>query len=358
MYRILVLGSKVPFTSGGQDSLVKSLVRELRRRGHEADSVDVPESVSNHKDLLKLCAIWRAFSFDSFGGSKVDLVITTKFPSFYAEHSCKSLWLVHQFRTAYDLYGGNFSDFTDSYEDETIRRLITEGDTKVINECKYVSGISKNVVERLRRFNGIDADILYPPLPLEDRYRCADENKYILSVGRICGIKRIDLMIKAMPLVHHEVKLKIAGVPDEHDIMDYLKNEIAKHHIQERVEFLGRVSDEELINLYSHATLVFYAPYDEDYGYVTLEAMASGKPVLTAKDSGGVLEFVQNLSTGVVVDPEINSIAEGCNRLINDPVFREKLGGNGLKLVNDLQLKEKGWDYIIERLTSPLERIL
>lgn len=354
MANILVLGVKVPFSWGGQEVLVSSLVRELKARGHTVDSVELPFKVPPKEALLKQCALWRAVDLSEFGGQKVDLIIATKFPSYFAKHSRKSLWLVHQHRPAYDLYGGRYSDFSDDPRDESIRRMLWDADSKAISECAYISGISANVIERLKQYNGIQGEILYPPLPLGSSYRQATSQNYILSVGRICGIKRVDLMLKALPIVHPFMKLKIVGSPDEAAIMEYLKNEIAKHHLQERVEFLGRVSNEELLKLYAETYAVYYAPHNEDYGYVTLEAMASGKPVVTAHDSGGVLEFVRHEETGLVVDPTTDAIGHAFNRLIEDQELASSLGKAGRGFVEQHGLLQQGWEQIVASLLSPL----
>lgn len=354
MANILVLGVKVPFTRGGADALVHSLTQELRRRGHEADSVELPFQVWPKEILLNQVALWRSINFEAFGGKAVDLVIATKFPSYFARHPRKSLWLVHQHRPVYDLYAGRYCDFSDDPRDEELRRLLVQGDNKSIGECRCITGISKNVVERLREFNQIAGSPLYPPLPLGDRYACKQSEEFILSVGRLCAIKRIDLMIKALPIVHRNIKLKIVGTPDEPGIMEYFQNEIAKHHLTDRVEFLGRVDDETLIDLYSRAAFVYYAPHDEDYGYVTLEAMASGRAVVTATDSGGVLEFVEHERNGLIVQPTTDAIGHACNRLIEDKELCERLGNEGRAFIDSSGLARQGWDRVIETLLSPL----
>ncbi|RIL05752.1 MAG: glycosyl transferase family 1 [Proteobacteria bacterium] len=356
MANILILGVKVPFTSGGQEVLVQSLARELKVRGHLVDLVELPFSPVPKEALLTQAAMWRSLELGEFGGKQVDLVIATKFPSYYARHPGKSLWLVHQHRAIYDLYGSRYSDFSDDPRDEALRRMLVEGDKKVLAECSFVSGISKNVSKRLKDFCGIEAKALYPPLPLGSRYRCAEAQNYVLCVGRICAIKRPDLMIKALPIVHNIIKLKIAGVPDEPGIMDYLNNEIAKHHLQDRVEFLGRVSDQELIELYAGALAVYYAPHNEDYCYVTLEAMASGKPIITAHDSGGVLEFVQDGVQGLVVEPNTDAIGHALNRLVDNRKLAEELGQNGRKFVKQSGLLDSGWDQVIDGLLSPIQQ--
>lgn len=355
MATILVLGVKVPFTTGGQDVLVRTLTTELTKRGHSVDTVELPFKVVPKEGILNQAALWRSLDLTSFGGRSVDLVIATKFPSYYVRHPRKSVWLVHQHRFIYELYGGRYSDFSDDPRDDALRRMLTDGDQQVLSEAKYLSGISKNVVDRLENFNGLHGDALYPPLPLGDQYRTGAPGDYILSVGRICRIKRVDLMIKALPIVHQFVQLKIVGTPDEPEVMDYFRNEIDKHHLWDRVEFLGRVSDEELLELYANSLGVFYAPHDEDYGYVTLEAMASAKAVITAHDSGGVLEFVRDGENGIIAEPTTDSIGHAVNRLAEDKDEAVRLGARGREIIKEFSVTDGGWDRVIDSLLSPLE---
>jgi glycosyltransferase involved in cell wall biosynthesis len=233
--------------------------------------------------------------------------------------------------------------------------MLVEGDRKVIGECSFISGISQNVMTRLKNYLDIDGVPLYPPLPQGDAYYNTEPEDYILSVGRLCAIKRVDLMIKSMPMVHPFVKLKIVGTADEPGVMDYFKNEIDKHHLWDRVEFLGRVSDQELLDLYAKAAVVYYAPHDEDYGYVTLEGMASSKPILTAHDSGGVLEFVKHEENGLIVEPTFDGVSKGANRLIENREFATELGQNGRRWLESSGLLEGGWDQVVDGLLSPLK---
>lgn len=355
MASILILGAKVPFTRGGQEVLVATLRKELEKRGHLVDTVELPYQPLPKENLLSQAAQWRSLDLSRAGAHPVDLIIATKFPTYYARHTKKSLWLVHQHRAVFDLYGTRYSDISDDPRDEALRRALVSGDTTVIRECAYVSGISKNVVQRLEAFSGIKGDVLYPPLSQGNRYRTLPAEQYVLSVGRLCSIKRVDLMVKALPIVHNSVKLKIVGTPDEPGIMDYFKNEIDKHHLWDRVEFLGRVSDDELLDLYARSAVVYYAPHDEDYGYVTLEAHASSKPVISAVDSGGVLEFVEHEVNGLVVEPNSDAIGHAVNRLIENPEWAVQLGVAGRSRIEQSGILEQGWDQIVNALLSPLQ---
>jgi glycosyltransferase involved in cell wall biosynthesis len=353
MARILVLGVKVPFSHGGQDVLVATLVKQLQARGHHADTIALPYNPLPKQHLVTQAALWRSLDLENFCGQEIDLVIATKFPSYYARHPRKSLWLVHQQRSIYELYGGQYSDIGDDPRDEAMRRMLFDGDTKVLSECVYRASISKNVADRLQAFNGLSSEVLYPPLPLGSQYRSEQPEPYILSVGRICRIKRVDLMINALAQTPG-LSLKIVGGADEPDALDFFSSEVRKHGLESRVHFLGRVSDEELLSLYARSLAVFYAPFNEDYGYVTLEAMASGRPVITARDSGGTLEFVVDGQNGLVVDPTPQAVAEACNRLSADHGLARQLGEAGRHLIKESGIAEAGWDTVIEGLLSPL----
>ena len=354
MANILILGVRVPFTKGGAEALVNSLVKELQERGHEVDKVELPITFSPKESLLEQAAQWRMLNLNEFGGKKVDLVIATKFPTYYVSHPKKSIWLVHQHRPIYDLYGSRYSDISDDPRDEALRQMLVQGDNKTVGEANFVSGISKNVIERLEKYNGIRGEVLYPPLPLGDTYYLGNQDDYILSVGRLCNIKRVDMMIKALPTVHNFIKLKIVGVADEPGVMEYFRNEIDKHHLWDRVEFLGRVSNQELLDLYANALAVYYAPFDEDYGYVTLEGFSSSKPIITAHDSGGVLEFVKHEYNGLIVEPTTDEVGKAVNRLVEDREFAAELGRNGRAFIEESGLTKKGWDSVVDGLLSPL----
>lgn len=354
MARILVLGVKVPFTHGGQEVLVSGLLRELRARGHQADLIELPFNPLPKEKIIMQAAMWRALDLVEYAGEPIDLVIATKFPSYFARHPRKSAWLVHQLRALYDLYCGPFSSIGDDPRDEQLRRIIIDGDTRAIGESAFVGAISRNVANRLKSCNGVDATVLYPPLPLGATYRSLAAEPYILSVGRLSRIKRLDLIINALPLIDARLKLKIVGVPDENGMMEYLQNEIGKHELQSRVEFLGRVDNDRLVDLYARATAVYYAPYDEDYGYVTLEGMASGRPIVTARDSGGTLEFVQDGENGFVTEPTPAAIAAAINLLAADPALQARLGAAGRSCIESSGMLEAGWDGVVAGLLSPL----
>lgn len=349
---ILIATVQVPFTRGGAEILVDCLKEQLCKRGFNVDIVQLPFSADPKEELVNQVAMWKALDLSKFNGKRVDLVICTKFPSYMVRHPNKVLWLVHQHRQIYDLYGSRFGDFSGTIDDEALRRLIVSTDREALSECRAIYGISQNVVDRLDRYLDIKASTLMPPLPLGNRYKSGQKGDYILSVGRICSIKRVDYLIKALPMIDDRLKVKIVGVPDEPKIESYLNNEIEKHHLWHRVEFLGRVSEDKLLDLFSNAHSIYYAPFDEDYGFVTLEALASSKPVVTCNDSGGVLEFIKHEHNGLVAEPREGAIAEQFNRLLHEPGLYDKLQPNTAS-----SFSISNWQEVVEKLTAEVNPV-
>ncbi len=349
-YNILLLGVQVPFTRGGAEALIGRLGSELAKRGHTVDTVQLPFSAIPKSDLVGHMLAWRGLKLEEFAGRPVDLVIPTKFPSYLVRHRCKVPWLVHQHRQLYELYGGRFSDFDTSAEDETLRRMVFEADTIGLSECASIFTIAPNVSARLERFLETSSTALPPPPPLGDAYRPGERGDYILSVGRLCSIKRVDLIIRSMPEIDRRLRLKIVGAPDEPGIEEYLRSELDKHHLTHRVEFLGRVSDEDLIGLYAGAFAVYYAPHDEDYGFVTIEARASAKPVVTAHDSGSVLDFIRHEENGLIAEPTEKGISAAVNRLLADEELYSRLAYR-----EEPAKLTASWDSIVANLLAPIE---
>jgi glycosyltransferase involved in cell wall biosynthesis len=343
--RIVICRAHVPFEWGGAEIFTQSLKEELEKRGHEADVVALPFKWYPKIEIIKNCLAWRMLDLSATQGVKIDAAICTNFPSYVLKHPTKIMWLNHQFRAVYDLRGTEFDDFLNaSPEEKVIRDRIVEIDKKVIPESKKIFSQSKNIGNRLKKFNGVDSTTLYLPPPNENKYHCKEYGGYILYVGRLARLKRPDLLLKAMLQTKTDAKCVIVGeaIASSMELWKQLKS--MAESIPGKVEFKGKVSDEELVDLYANCSAVFYAPYDEDYGLVTIEAFKSKKPVITAPDSGGVLEFVEDGKTGFVTGTPIET-AKRIDQLCSDKDLCKKLGMAGYQKVKDIR-----WDSAIEKL--------
>jgi glycosyltransferase involved in cell wall biosynthesis len=343
--RIVLCSTHVPFSYGGAEMLVESLRDELLARGHEVDVVALPFAWTDRVQLLKSGLAWRLLDLTAAGNKRIDLVIATRFPSYLVRHPRKVVWLVHQMRQVYDLLGTPYSDFTDAPRDRRVIEMVRAMDRRTLSEARSVFTISQNVADRLKRFNDIPAEVLYPPPKLDAEYRPGPFGDYVFTIGRLDPLKRFDLLVKAMKHTETPVRCRIAGTGPDREKLEAL---IDKLGVRDRVDLLGWVADRDVPALYAEALAVFYAPYDEDYGYVTVEAFKSGKPVLTAADSGGVLEFVEDGRNGFVTPPDDpRSLAARLDTLYRDRERARVMGERGKETVARVV-----WDVVVERLVG------
>lgn len=346
--RILVCATSVPFLDGGAEAHTRGLVEQLRRRGHLAEQVTLPFKWYPPRELLAHAAAWRLLDLSESGGEPIDLVIASRFPSYFVRHPRKVTWLIHQYRPAYELCGTDFSEFTHDDRDVGLRTTLMRLDREMLAECRQVFANSRNVAARLARFNGLQAPPLYHPPPLAGRLSSGPCGDYVLSVGQLLAIKRVDLAVRAMPAVRAPVRLVVVGDGRERGALERLA---AACGAAGRIEFRGRVGDDELARLYAGALAVVYPPRDEDYGYVTLEAFLAGRPVITAGDSGGPLEFVADGVNGRVCDPRPDALAAAIDALAADRERAAALGAAGRERARQIT-----WDHVIDALIGAAER--
>ena len=344
MRTILVCEAQVPFVRGGAEYHVRALVDELRRQGYETELVSVPFKWYPKHEILTHAAAWRLLDLAESNGRPIDLVIATKFPTYFARHPRKVAWLIHQYRAAYELAGTPYSDFAHTLEDVALRERIVTLDTEMLGECRRVFANAETTARRARRFNGIDARALYHPPRLADRLRRGPMERYLLSVGRLETVKRVDLAIEAMAHAPDGLSLKIAGTGTKRRELESLADSLG---LSPRIHFLGEVGDDDLVELYSGALGVIFPPYDEDYGYVTLEAFLSGKPVVTTTDAGGPTEFVVDGVNGRVTAPVPEALGDAIGFLSADSQRAAALGEAGYERARQIT-----WAGVVEALVG------
>ncbi len=347
MKRVLVCAVQAPFVVGGAEILTGELAKHLKHRGFAVDVAQVPFKWYPVSELVRQALAWRLLDVTESNGEAVDLVIPTKFPSYLVRHPNKVTWLYHQHREVYDLHGTAFGSFSTRPEDVSVREDIQRMDTAALSEGRRTFTISKNVARRLQHWNGLPAETLYPPPQHQGLYRAGGFGDYLLYAGRLDRLKRLDLLIDAVARADDRVRLKIAG---SGPLEPELRKQIRQLGLEERVELLGFVSSQDLLALYAGCRAAAYAPLNEDYGYVTVEAFLSRKPVLTTADAGGVLEFVEDGRSGIVAAATPEALGLGMRRLYDakQATLRD-MGEAGFATVKDIS-----WDYVLDRLTETL----
>jgi glycosyltransferase involved in cell wall biosynthesis len=346
--RVAVLHPQTAFVRGGAETHAEGLVRALRAAGHDADLVQIAGKWYPASQLAHQMAVWRSFDITESNGLKVDAVIGLKFPAYLVEHERKIVWLMHQHRTAYELWDHPvYADLSRQEDGPAVRDMVWNADRLAMNEAKRVFTNSKNVKDRLWSSLRIPAEVLYHPSPVMERLIAEPSGplgEYVVFPSRMEGLKRQSLVVEAMKDVKSPVTLVLVGKgPDE----QALRDQVERLGLQQRVRFEIDVTDDRLYQLYEGALAVYYGPFDEDYGYVTLEGFAADRPVVTLSDSGGPLEFVVDGQTGLVASPEPTSIAEAFDRLHADRDLASRLGAAGNSLV---RAEVPRWPDVVARL--------
>jgi glycosyltransferase involved in cell wall biosynthesis len=345
---VVVCEAQVPFVHGGAELHARGLVENLRRRGCKVERVAVPFKWYPKEELLTQIAAWRMIDISESNGERIDLAIATKFPTYFARHPNKITWLFHQYRAIYDLCGTPYSEFTHAEADVRLRDRMIELDTKALGESCALFSNARNTAERIAKYNGLKAEALYHPPPLAGKLKSGPAGDYFLSVGRLEGNKRVDLIIRAIAHVDRRWRLVIVGEGPLQRDLETLASSIG---VADRVTFTGGIHEHALVDLYAGAAAVVFPPYDEDYGYITLEAFLSRKPVVTTTDAGGPLEFVTDGVTGFIAAPDPGSLGAAMSRAVADAKRASSMGDAGFERVRGIS-----WEDAIDRLMQAAEK--
>jgi glycosyltransferase involved in cell wall biosynthesis len=342
---ITVVTSAPPLTEGGHLVLARALERALREAGHRAGIVTTPANRFGRQARAYL-----ATRFTDVGvtgtGERVDQVISLRFPSYAVRHPKHVCWLVHTMREYYDLWDRFSSGLSPQgrLKERVRRRAIQAADTWCFRRVTRLYAISNTVRDRLARWNHVAAETLHPPPPQRD-YRCDAYGDYLFFASRLTPLKRADLVLRALAEPAAErVRCVMAGDGEERPRLESLARELG---VDGRVRFAGPLAESALVDHLARCRAVVFPPFDEDYGFVTGEAFASGKPVITCTDSGGPLELVRAGSNGWITAPDPAALARAMGEAMDGAALCERLGAQARADVARLS-----WAAVVKKLTA------
>ena len=314
--KVLVTANLVPFMRGGADYHIEGVTRALRQHGHEVELLRLPFRFQPESDIRNAMDYAETLDFTAPNGVAIDKVISLQFPGYGVQHPDHVVWVMHQHRAVYELW--EYEEEGESGQDEQgkerqataaqreLRDAIHAYDNRHLARASRLFANSRRVAERLAHYNDLAATPLYHPPFDAERFYCDEDWGYVFCPSRLESLKRQDLLIEAARHLKTPARILIAGDGGQRGRYQQL---IERYRLQDRVRLTGRFSEAEKRAWYAHALAVFFGPRDEDYGYITLEAMLSGKPVITCEDSGGPREFVEHDETGWVLPAEPEAIA-------------------------------------------------
>jgi glycosyltransferase involved in cell wall biosynthesis len=344
--RVLVASTIMPFIEGGGTLIVDWLADALLEAGHEVDVLRLPFRLSTPGMPARMVGM-RMFDVAGEG----DRLITIRYPAHLLRHEHKVCWFIHHHRPMYDLWGTPHQDVRGDVEGRTYRSMLHTADDVALREARRLFTNSEVVRDRVRRYNGLDPDVLYPPVWQPERFRTDDYGDFVLYPSRINDHKRQWLAVEAMAHVTTPVRLVLAGQYDSPNYAAHLARRISDAGVTDRVEVIGRwVAEDDKVDLLAKCLAVAYVPLDEDsYGFPSLEAHHARKAVVTTSDGGGTLELVVDGLNGFVSKPDPVSLAACFDQLWEDRELARRLGEAGERRVDELGIN---WPSTVERLLS------
>jgi len=325
--------------------IARSLVQTLRDAGHTADIIVTPQNRFG-RQASAYVATWLT-DVSSADGHPIDRVISLRYPSYAVRHPKHVCWLNHTMREYYDLWE-RFSatlSLQGRIKERARRAAIHAADRYLLtrNVTKLFVQ-SRTIQRRLAMWPELRSTVLYPPAPPRP-YRCDDYGDFVFMVSRLTKLKRADLLIEALALSDGAgIRAIVAGDGEEREALEALA---AARGVGGRVTFTGRLSDADVLEYLARCRVVCFPPFEEDYGFVTAEAFASRKAVVTCRDSGGPSELVQDGVTGLIADPTPQSLAAALQRVMHDGAAARRMGAAAFDAGAKLN-----WRDAVEQLTA------
>ena len=343
--RVLVAANLTPYLRGGADAHILGLTHALRQAGHDVECLRLPFAFNPNQEIRRAMGAASVLDLTAPSGQSIDRLVSLQFPAYGVQHPHHVVWVMHQHRAVYEL----FQDDQASSDDKALKAEIESFDEKALRpaaEKNRLFANSKTVADRLIQFNGLSARPLYHPPPDVDRLSTQAPEGYVFFPSRFESLKRQLLLIEAAQHLKSSVILVLAGEGGQ-----YLaaQQRVSALGLSSRVKLLGRISDSEKILWYAKSLAVCYPTKAEDYGYVTLEAMASGKPVITCTDSGGPTEFVQHNETGLIVAPDAKELAAAIDSLYFNQTRAIQMGNAAKAHWQSLGIT---WSAVVDQLLS------
>lgn len=342
--RVIIASTIVPFVEGGGTFIVDWLELMLQRSGHQVEVLKLP-FYSHPPSMLEQMTAFRLLDV----ADHADRLICIRTPAYLLRHPSKVVWFVHHHRGVYDYWNSRFQDVDNTSVGRRYGNAIIRADEVSLAEARAIYTNSRVVGSRLKRFNNIDSEVMYPPVLDPERFLCRGYGEFILYACRAAPHKRQHLVVEAMRHTRTPVKLVLAGKADAAEYVAELHSLVERYNLHDRVVMkLDWVPEEEKISLFADCLATIYAPIDEDsYGYSSLEAHHAQKAVITTRDAGGTHELIVDGWNGIITDPDPQAIAEAMDRLYEDRALARRMGEAGPEAIARLGIT---WDHVLTRL--------
>jgi glycosyltransferase involved in cell wall biosynthesis len=342
--RVAVVNTQTPFASGSEEWIAARLCELLEVHGHSSELIRIPFCATPPEAIVDHMLAARLVRLDN-----VDRAIALGFPAYFLPHDDKVIWLLRQFRQAYDLWGTSRQELPSTPLGRNVRASVLAADRAFLPEARRLYARSAVASRRLSNFAGLASEILYPPLRDPDMFRCDEYGDYVLALCRITADAGQQLAVEAMGLVQGTARLVIAGPPDGPGALRALRDVARALGVDRRVEFIpDALGDAEKVRLLAGCGAVLCLPEREGCGgRLTLAAFQSHKPVVVLAADGEVPEHVREGVSGRIAT-SVTALATAIDELAEDSALSRRYGDAAFRQMQDSGIS---WTSVVQELT-------
>ena len=328
--RIALCSPYVPFVRSGTRTVIAALQAVLREAGHQAETVYLPH-VDTPQHAMQQMAAFRWLELQE----TAERIICFAPPAHVIRHQAKVLWFLHAWDQGRP---GAPAERHDNEHQRGLSEAARRADSTALREARLIFTNSRRIAGDLKQRNDVDATLLHPPLHRPDRFQSRGFNDEVLCVTSVQPQKRQHLLVRALGHAKTPVRLRLCGAPLSSSYADQLRAEIADAGLQERIAFESEwISEVRKAELLADCLAAAHVPLAEDWhGYFALESSRAGKPMLTTRDAGGVLDLVEDGRNGIVAEPTPEALGAALDHLYQDRAETRRMGSEARLKVEEL----------------------
>ncbi len=272
-----------------------------------------------------------------------DLLIALEFPAYLIRHPNKVLWLTHHRWNAEPAVASSNGHGARA---ESWREICGAADRELLPRVKKIFTISSTVSYQLRRLSELDALPICPPMGHADSYCWERPEGYLWIPDRLGG-DRLHQVLEAVARCQRPVRVRFGGPHYDPEPNAEVRPAIDRLGLADRVEWLGRVGEEETRQLYGRSLAVLCPARDETFPWPAFRAMLASRAVVTGYDSGAPAEIIEHDENGLIVAASPEELAKAMDELWRHPDRARALGASGRAWIESQSFE---WSRVIETL--------
>ena len=340
--KIAVLDSQTVLSPRRDGLLAGRLCEALAEHGHSAALIRIPFSERSPQTVVDQMLAVRLLHLHN-----VDRVVGLGFPAYLIPHGEKVVWMLREFREAYDRWGTAGQGLPNTPLGRSVRASVLAADQEYLGEAQRIYVRSSGAGRRLTDYTGLQSQVLHPPLRDPGAFRCDSYGDYVLALGPVGADSCGRAAVEAIALAQSAARLVIAGSPERRDDVAALRDLAERLGVADRVELIAHdIAEAERVRLLAACRAVLC--FGDPDGRLTQEACQSHKATLAFAPECALAALIDDGVTGAIVS-SIAGLGLAIDALSDDAATAERYGDAAF---DRLARSEISWSTVVAELTK------